>query len=155
MKNGVKPFSTIIEYETLPYLVYSFHIQMFHFDENFKYLGPCISDIQHMMSLDYHSQLCSSRSVEEVFHPTLYGTDKSLMMHFNKTEAGRWTCMICIPEFHNIYCLSSHLKHEGMNYIADNFKISRIIGVTNIIVKRISNVLVCPKKCLSKCKDRL
>ena len=42
-----------------------------------------------------------------------------------------------------------------MNYIADNFKISRIIWVTNMIVKRIRNVLVCPKKCLSKCRNRL
>ena len=40
-------------------------------------------------------------------------------------------------------------KISGMNYIVDNLKISRII------VKRISNVLVFPKKCLSKCRDRL
>ena len=68
------------------------------------------------------------------------------MMHFNKTEVGRWEDMILIPHLHNIYCLSFHLKHEGMNYIPGNFKISRIIGVTNIIVKKISNVLVYPKE---------
>ena len=63
--------------------------------------------------------------------------------------------MIFILQFHNIYCLSFHLKHEGMNYIVDNFKSSRIIGVTNLMVEKISNILVCPKKCLSKCRDML
>ena len=63
--------------------------------------------------------------------------------------------MNLIPHFHNIYCLSFHLKHEGMNYIVDNFKISRIIGVTNMIVKRISNVLVHSNKFLSKWRDML
>ena len=77
------------------------------------------------------------------------------MMHFNKAEEGRWIGMIFIPHSQSIYCLSFHLKHEGMNYMADNFKISRIIAVVNMIVKKISNVLVRPKKCLSKCRDRL
>ena len=63
--------------------------------------------------------------------------------------------MIFIPQFHNIYCLSFRLKNEGMNYIVDNFKSSRIIGVTNLMVEKISNILVCPKKCLSRCRDRL
>ena len=42
-----------------------------------------------------------------------------------------------------------------MNYIIENFKSSRIIGFTNMIVKWIRIVLVCQKKCLSKCRDRL
>ena len=134
---------------------------MAHYDEKFKDLGSCISgdssmmslsysscsreacrtkdsfaDVQHMMSLGYHSQFFSSRSIEEVGQPTLSYTGKSLMIYFNKTKVGRWTSMIFIPQLHNIYCLSFHLKHEGMNYIANNFKISRIIGVTNMIVKR-------------------
>ena len=113
------------------------------------------ADIQHVMSLGYHPQLCSSRSIEEVVQSTLSATDKSLMIHFDKTEAARWTCMIFIPLFHNIYFLSFHFKHEGMNHIVDNFKSSRIIGVTNMIVKRTSNVLVRSNKCLSKCKYRL
>ena len=54
-----------------------------------------------------------------------------------------------------MYCLSIHLKHEGMDYIVDNFESSEIVGVTNMIVEKISNILVCPKKCLSKCRDRL
>ena len=106
-----------------------------------------------MLGPDYQSLLCSSRSIEKVVQLAISYVDKCLMMHFNKTEASRWTGMIFIPQIHNIYCLSFHLKHKGMNYIADYFKISRIIGVTNMIVKRISNVLVCPKKCLSKCRD--
>ena len=77
------------------------------------------------------------------------------MIRLSKTEEGRWTCMILIPQFHNIYCLSFHLNREGMNYIVDNFKSSRIIGGTNMMVEKISKILVCPKKCLSKCKDRL
>ena len=63
--------------------------------------------------------------------------------------------MISIPKLHNIYCSYFHLKHEGMNYIVDNFKSSRIIGVTNTIKEKISNIFVCPKKCLNKCKDKL
>ena len=42
-----------------------------------------------------------------------------------------------------------------MDYIVDNFKISKIIGVTNMIVEKISNIPICTKKILSKCKDRL
>ena len=103
----------------------------------------------------YHSQLCSSRSVEEFVQPTLPYIGNPLIIYLNKTEKGRLTCMLFIPQFHNIYCLSFHLKHEGMNYIVDNFKILRIIGVTNMAVEKISNVLVFPNKCLSKSKDRL
>ena len=108
------------------------------------------ADIQHMMSLGYHSQLCSSRSVEEVVQPTLPYIDKPLMIHLNKTKEGRWTCIIFIPQFHNIYCLSFHLKHEGMDYIVGNFKSLNIIGVTYMIAKKISNIHVCTKKNLSK-----
>ena len=42
-----------------------------------------------------------------------------------------------------------------MNYVVDNFKSSRIIGVTNMIVEKISNIPVCTKKISSKCVDRL
>ena len=57
--------------------------------------------------------------------------------------------------FHNIYCLYFHLKHDGMDYSVDNFKSSRIIRVTNMIVKMIRTILVFQKKCLSKCRDML
>ena len=77
------------------------------------------------------------------------------MMHFKKIEIGKWTGMTFTPQFHSIYCLSFHLKQEGMNFIADNFKISRIIWNINMIATKMSDVLVYPKKCLSKCKDRL
>ena len=110
-------------------------------------------DIRHMMSLGYHSQLCSSRSIEFFFQPTLYDTNKSLI--FDKTKEGRWIGMIFIPQLHNIYCLSFYLKQEGMNYIDDNLKMSRIIWVTNIMVEKIGNILVCPKKFLIKYKDWL
>ena len=113
------------------------------------------ADIQHMMSLGYHSQLSSSRSVEEVVQPTLSYIGKSLMLHFNKNNVGRWTGMIFIPRSHNIYCLSFHLKHEGMDYTVDNFKSSRMIGVTNMVVEKISNIHVCIKKILSKCRDMI
>ena len=44
------------------------------------------------------------------------------MIHCNKIKIGMWMGMIFILEFHNIYYLSFLLKHEGMNYVADNFK---------------------------------
>ena len=77
------------------------------------------------------------------------------MIHLNKTKEGRWTSMTFIPQSHNIYCLSFHLKHEGMDYIVDNSKISRNIGVTDLIMERIINIPICTKKSSSKCKDRL
>ena len=86
--------------------------------------------------------------------PFLLYLGKLLMIHFNKVGEGRWIGMIFIPRFHNIYCLSFHLKYEGMDYIVDNFKSSMITGVTNMIMEKIRNILVCPKKCLSKCKDK-
>ena len=76
----INPFSTIIEDEISLDLANSCHMRMAHFDEKLEDLGPCISgdssmispsclssikessyiedsfaDIQHMMSLDYHS----------------------------------------------------------------------------------------------------
>ena len=54
-----------------------------------------------------------------------------------------------------IFIVYFHVKHEGMDYIVDNFKSSNIIGVTHMIVERISDILVCTKKSLSKCRDRL
>ena len=63
--------------------------------------------------------------------------------------------MIFILQFHDIYCLLFHVKHEGMDYIVHNFKISKIIGVTNMIVEKLSDIPVCTKKILSKCRDRL
>ena len=89
------------------------------------------------MILGYHSQLLPSIRTEEFLQPSLPYISKSLIIHLNKIEEGRWKCMIFIPLFHNIYYLSFNLKHEGMKYIAGNFKISRIIGVTNMIVKKI------------------
>ena len=132
---------------------------MARYYENFEYLGPrissdssimslsyssysrgacctedCFTNIQHMIILGYNSQLCPSRSVKEVVHPALPYIENPFMIHLNKTKEGRWRSKIFIPRFHNIYCLSFHLKHEGMNYIIDNFKSSRIIVVTNMIV---------------------
>ena len=63
--------------------------------------------------------------------------------------------MIFIPRFQSNYSLSFHLNHEGMNYIADNFNISRIIWNTNMTMENTSSTLVYPNKCLSKCRDRL
>ena len=77
------------------------------------------------------------------------------MMHFNKIKTGMWASMIFTPQFHSIYCLYLCLKHEGMNYIADKFKIPRIIWDTYMITTKTNDILVCPKKCLSKCRDRL
>ena len=103
-----------------------------------------------MVSLGYHSQIFPSRSIEENLQPSLPYIDKHLMIHLNKMEEGRWTGMTFIPQFHNIYCLSSHLKHESMDYIVENFKSSNIIWVTNMIGENISHILVCTKKRLSK-----
>ena len=155
-------------------------MQRAHYDEKFEDFGPRISsdssmmspsyssysseacytkdpfaNIQPMAGPNYQSLLCSPRSIEEVVQSTIWYISDSLMVQFKKTKAGRWTGMIFIPMLHIIYCLSFHLKHEGMNYIADHFKISRIIGVTNMIMKKISNALVHLKKCLSKCRDML
>ena len=63
--------------------------------------------------------------------------------------------MTFIPQSHNIYCLSFNLRHEVMDYIIENFKSSRIIGVTNMIEENIRNIHVCTKKILSRCRDRL
>lgn len=108
-----------------------------------------------MRSLGYHFELCPSRSVEEVVQLALPYIDETLMIHLNKTDEGRWKGMVFIPQFHNIYCLSFHLKHEGIDYIVDNFKSSKIIGVTNILVEKISDIHVCTNKILSKCRNRL
>ena len=87
----LNPFSTIIEYGTTTDFANSCYMQLGHYDEKFEYLEPRISgdssmmspsyssynkeachiedtfaDIQHMMSIGYHSQLCFSRSIEEV-----------------------------------------------------------------------------------------
>ena len=113
------------------------------------------ADIQHMMSLGYHSHSCPTISIEEVVQPALPYIGKPLMIHLDKTEEGRWTCMIFILQFHDIYCLYFHLKHESIDYIVDNFKSSRIIEVTNMIFEKISNIPVCTKKSLSKWRDKL
>ena len=63
--------------------------------------------------------------------------------------------MIFILQFHDIYCLLFYMKHEGIDYNVDNFKSSKIIGVTKMIVEKVSNIPVCTKKILSKYKDRL
>ena len=63
--------------------------------------------------------------------------------------------MIFILQFPDIYCLFFHVKHEGMDYIVNNFKSSKNIGVTNIIVEKISDIHVCTTKSLSKCRGRL
>ena len=121
------PFATIIEDGTTPEFANSCYMKMGHYDEKFKDLGPHIFgdssmmspsyssyskeafrtedsfvDIQHMMSQGYHSQLCSSRSDEEVVLPTLPYIGKPLMIHINKIKEGRWKCMIFIPQFRNI-----------------------------------------------------
>ena len=107
------------------------------------------------MNLGHHSQLCSSRCAEEVVQPALSYIGKPLMIHLNKVKQGRWKGMTFIPQLHNIYCWSFHLKHEGMDSIVDNFKSSNIIGGTNMIVEKMSDIPVCTKKSLSKCRDRL
>ena len=42
-----------------------------------------------------------------------------------------------------------------MDYVAGNFKIFEIIRVTNMIITKMNNILVYPKRCLSRCKDKL
>ena len=96
-------------------------MQMGHYDENLEDLEPHISgdssmlspsyssysreschtrdsfaDVHHMMGLGYHSQLCPSRSVEEVVQPSPSYIDMHLMIHLDKTEEGKWTSMIFI-----------------------------------------------------------
>ena len=77
------------------------------------------------------------------------------MIHLNKVEEGRWAGMIFILQFHGIYCLLFHLRHEAIVYVVGNFKISNISGVTNMIVEKIRNIPVCTNKILSECKDIL
>ena len=91
------------------------------------YTEDPFANIHPMVGPDYQCLLCSSRRIEEVVQSAISYISVCLMMHFNKTKAGRWTSMIFTSQFHSIYGLSFRLKHEGMNYIADNFKISRII----------------------------
>ena len=84
----LSPFATIIEDGTSPESEYSCYMQLGHYDEKLEELEPHIfgnssmmspsyssyskeacctedsfADIQHMMSLGYHSQLCTSRSI--------------------------------------------------------------------------------------------
>ena len=92
-------------------------------------------------------------SIEEIVHPFLPYLSKLLMIHFNKVREGRWIGMNFIPQFHGIYCLSFHLKHEGMKYFVDNFKISRMIWNTKFL-KKIS-IHVYPNKVLGGCNDML
>ena len=66
-----------------------------------------------------------------------------------------WTGMIFISHCQDFYCLSLRLKCEGINYVADNFKILKIIRDTNTIITKLNNMLVYPKKCLSTCEDKL
>ena len=77
------------------------------------------------------------------------------MIHFNNINTCMWIGMIFIPQFHSIYCLSFHLKHEGINYLVGNFKISRIIWNTKMSVAKMRDILVYPKKWLGKWKDIL
>ena len=77
------------------------------------------------------------------------------MIHLNKAKEGRLIGMTFIPQSHNIYCISFHLRHEGMDYLVENFKISSIIGVTNMIVEKIGDIPACTKKIMSKCRDIL
>ena len=85
----IKPFYTTIKYETSLDFVDNCYMQMAHYYETFEDLGPHISghsfmmsppysscsreaccteysfaDIQHLTILGYHSQLCSTRTVE-------------------------------------------------------------------------------------------
>ena len=77
------------------------------------------------------------------------------MMHFNKIETSMWAGMIFTPQFHSIYCLSFRLKHEGMNLIADSFKILKNIEGTNINVPKMKNVLLCTKEYLKRYRNML
>ena len=106
----LNPFVTVIEDGRTPDFADSCYMQIAHYDEKFKDLEPHISgdssmvspsysscsrevhrtkdsfvDIQHMMGLGYHSQLCPSRSVEEVVQPSLPYISKPLMIRLNKT----------------------------------------------------------------------
>ena len=78
----------------------------------------------------------------EFVQPFMSGVGKFVMIHFNKIDTCRWTCMIFISHCQDIYCLSFHLKCEGMNFVAHNFKISKIIRDTNMITTKMNEVLI-------------
>ena len=108
-----------------------------------------------MMSQNYHSQLCFSRTMVEVENSFLSDTSKLSMMHFNGTKTGMWIGIIFTSHFHDIYCLSFRLKCEGMNFVADNFDFLRIIGDTNMIITKLNNMFEHPKERLNRCMDML
>ena len=119
------------------------------------YTEISLADIQSMMSLDYHSQLCSSRNIEEVVQRFLPYIDNSIMMNFNKIERGMWIGMIFTPRFHGIYCLSFCLNHDGMNLMADNFKFLKGIEGIKLNVAKMMNLLLCLRECLNRYKNSL
>ena len=47
------------------------------------------------------------------------------------------------------------MKCEGMNFLADNFEILKIIGDTNMIDTKMNSMFARPKECLSRCRDLL
>ena len=111
---------------------------------------PIINDssisFQPIMLLNQYFQDPLVESIEEIVWPFPFYLGKLVSIHLNKIMAGRWTSMISITQLHGICCLPFHLNHEGMNYFADNFKISRIIWNTNVFLKRTDNIHVYPKK---------
>ena len=119
------------------------------------YTGNSLADIQSMMSLDYHSQQCFSRTMAEVEYPFLSSTGKFSVPNFNETDTSMWTGIIFTSHFHDIYCLSFRLKCEGMNFVADNFKFLKNIGDINMIITKMNSMFACPKECLSRCRDIL
>ena len=108
-----------------------------------------------MMSPYYHSWLCCSRSIKEVVHPFLASIVKFPMIHLIKTPKSIWKGMLFTLHFQNFNYLYFQLKNEGMDYVGDNFKILKIIQDTNMIITKMNNILVYPKRCLSRCRDML
>ena len=103
----------------------------------------------------YRSQQYLSRSVADDKQPFLSSTGKFSMMHFNRTEAGMWASIVFTSPYHDICYLSFHLKLQGTNFVADNFKFLKIIVDTDMIIRKFKKVFACPKESLNRCKHIL
>ena len=72
------------------------------------------------------------------------------MMHLNRTERGMWACIVFTSPYHDICYLSFCLHFEGMNFVADNFKILNIVSDTAMIITKMNEIFACPKEFLKK-----
>ena len=66
-----------------------------------------------------------------------------------------WASIVFTSPYHDICYLSFHLKLQGTNFVADNFKFLKIIVDTDMIIRKFEKVFACLKECLNGCKDIL